>query len=78
MASLQMIVRNAGTQVMNMMKADIAGKPLEHLRQLVKGTAAQRSHAVIPFVAALPMDFFELVLDIKQPHSGGTGHHDGN
>src|SRR6266404_2532821 len=61
MTLLQMIIRDARAQVMNVVKADVARKPLQHFRQLVKGASFQRRLAVVPAGAALPMSVFELV-----------------
>src|SRR6185369_15155536 len=41
MAFLQMIVRNRRAEVMDVMKADVAGKPLQDFRQLVEGASLE-------------------------------------
>jgi len=35
MTALEVVIRDARTQMMNMMKADIAGKPLQDFRELI-------------------------------------------
>ena len=35
-AALEIIVRNARTQVVEMMVADVPGEPLQYLRKLIK------------------------------------------
>ena len=78
MAFLQMIVRDRRAQVMDMMKADVPRKPLQYFRQLVERTSLERSSAVIPISTALPMNIFELVLHVKQPHACRPGNSDYN
>jgi hypothetical protein len=38
---LKIIIGNARTEVMNVMEPDVAGKPLQDTRQLIKGTALE-------------------------------------
>src|SRR5687768_1435036 len=52
-ASLEVVIGNARAEMVNVMEADVAGKPLEYLRQFVEGTALQGGGGVIPFVGAL-------------------------
>src|SRR5690242_18555031 len=54
MTAFQMVVRNAGTQMVDVVEADVAREPLEDFRELVEGTALQRRRRVIPIIAALP------------------------
>jgi len=75
---LEVIVRNRRAQVMDVMKADVAGKPLQDFWQLVEGASLERSRAVIPIGAAFPMNVFELVLDVKEPHARRASNADGN
>ena len=77
-AFLEVIVRDRRAQVMDVMKADVAGKPLQYFRQLVEGASLERSRAVIPIRTAFPMNVFELVLDVKEPHARRAGYADGN
>ena len=53
---------------------DVAREPLQDPGQFVEGTALQRRRGVIPLVAALPINSFELMLHIKQPVPGRAGH----
>src|SRR6266545_3165166 len=73
-AFLEVIIGNPRTQMMDVMKPDVAGEPLQHHGQFVEGTTSQRRRGIIPFLAAFPVNSFELVLHIKQPHSGRAGH----
>ena len=63
------IERNACVQVMNMMVANVAREPLQHLGQLVEGTAAKSRLRVVPVRLPLPLHVLELVLHIEQPHA---------
>ena len=74
MASLQIVIGNPRAQMMNVMKSDVAREPLQDLGQFVERTALQRCRGVIPLAAAFPVNSFKLMLDIKQPHAGRTGH----
>ena len=74
MAFLQMIIRDRRAEVMDVMKADVARKPLQYFRQLVEGTSFERSSAVIPVRTAFPMNIFELMLHVKQPHTRRPGN----
>ncbi len=44
-AFLEVVIRNARAQVVDVVKADVAGEPLEHPRQLVIRAALQRAAA---------------------------------
>ena len=72
-ASFEIVIRNARAQMVDVMVADVTGKPLENLRQLIKGTALQRGGGVIPLLFARPINAFELVLDVEQPEASRTG-----
>src|SRR6266853_1670873 len=69
MALLQMIVRDCRAEVMYVMKTDVPRKPLQNFRQLIERTSLERSSAVIPISTAFPMNIFELMLHVKQPHT---------
>src|SRR6266516_7276989 len=60
-ALLQVIIRNARTQMMNVMKHDVAGEPLQDLGQFVERTALQCRRGVIPFLGALPQNSIKLM-----------------
>src|SRR5678810_103142 len=62
-APFQVIVRNSGAQVMNMMKPNVPGKPLQDLRQLIKRTPLEGGVGVVPLVRAFPVHSLELVLN---------------
>src|SRR5690348_736075 len=78
MAFLQMIIRDCRAEVMDVMKTDVARKPLQNFRQLIERTSLERRSAVIPIRTAFPMNIFELVLNVKQPHSRRAGNSDDN
>jgi len=69
MAALEMVIRDARTQVMNMMKADIAGKPLQDFRELIEGTAVKRGARIVPILSPRPVCAFELVLHVEELHA---------
>lgn len=76
---LQVVVGNARTQVVDMVEADVARKPLQHLRQLVERAAPQRGRRIVPMLAALPVNIFELMLHVEEPEAGRASdrQHDG-
>src|SRR2546429_745533 len=47
-ASLEIVIRNSRAQMMDVVVADVAGEPLQHLRQFVEGAAFQGRRSVIP------------------------------
>ena len=67
-AFLEMIIRNARAEMVNVMKANVAGEPLQQFGKFVKRAAIQRGRGVIPILAAFPVNSLELMLNIKQPH----------
>ena len=70
MAFFKPVVWYFWAQVVNMMKADISGEPLQNFWKLVKGTPFYRGLSVVPVIAAVPVSVFKLMLNIKYPHSG--------
>src|SRR5690242_13768407 len=70
-----MIIRNARAEMMNVMKSDIAGEPLQHFRQLIKRTPLEGCSAVIPILGSLPVSSLELMLNVEQPDAGRTSDH---
>src|ERR1700690_1984750 len=76
MAFLQIVIRNARAQMMDVMETDVAGKPLQDARQFVEGTAFQSGGNVAPVFPAFPINIFKLMLDIKHPHARATSYHD--
>src|SRR3546814_18583286 len=64
--------------MVDMVVADVAGEPLQDLRQLVTRAALQRCRRVIPVFVGRPVHVLELMLHVEQPDTGtGTdrGHH---
>src|SRR4051812_29397203 len=51
-APLEVVIGNARAQVMDVMKSDVARKPLQDPRQFVKRTAFECRRRVIPLLAA--------------------------
>src|SRR4029079_6651851 len=74
--ALQVVVGDAGAQVVDVVEADVAGEELEGLRKLQVAAAAERRLRVVPGAAVLPVDVLELVLDEEQPDAGGPGDDD--
>ena len=75
MASFQIVIRDAGAEMVNMVKTNVPREPLEHFGKLVKRTPFQGGAFVVPFVAALPIDAFKLVLDVKKPNPGRSARY---
>src|ERR1700722_20441766 len=78
MTLLQKVIRNARTEMMYVVVADVAGKPLQDARQFIERAALQRSPRVVPVRGPFPVRAFELVLHVEQPKShracqGGHG-----
>src|SRR6185437_3633993 len=73
-AVLQVVVRNPRFQMMDVMKADVPGEPLQDLGQLEVAAALEGYKPVVPFLATLPVRLVELVLNVKQPHTGAASH----
>src|SRR4051812_15352697 len=66
-ALLKTVVRNAAVQVVDVVQAHVARKPLQHARQDVVGTAPERGAMEVPLLAAVPDRVLVLVLDVEQP-----------
>src|ERR1700722_1983794 len=62
---LQMIVGDERAQMMNVMKSDVARKPLQDARQFIERAPLQCGLRVVPFIAALPIGALELMLHVK-------------
>ncbi|MNN44053.1 hypothetical protein D3C81_1583260 [compost metagenome] len=60
--------------MMHMVKADVAGNPLQDLRQLIIGAPFHSGHDITPFLFMLKERILELMLYIKQPDPEKTGH----
>ena len=74
-AFFQVIIRYARAKMVDVMEANVAGKPLQHSRQLVERTPLHGGGCVIPFLIPLPINTLELMLDVEQPYPGRSGHH---
>src|SRR5580704_11203228 len=74
-ALLQIVIWNARTQVMNVVKPDVAGKPLQDPRQFVERTALECRCRKTPIVTPLPINIFKLMLDVEEPDPRATGNH---
>jgi hypothetical protein len=55
--------------MVNVVVADISGKPLQNFREFVKGASFHRCFHPVPFVMVRPVHPFKIVLDIKQPET---------
>src|ERR687887_1860956 len=62
MRALQVVVRDLGAEVVDVVQADVAREELQHLRELEIAAAPQRGIGVAPAVGALPVGVLELVL----------------
>jgi hypothetical protein len=77
-AFFQVVIGNAGAEMVNMMKPNVAGEPLQNLRQLVEGTALQGRRREVPILSAFPINALELMLNIKHPYARATSRHERN
>ena len=68
--AFQVVVGNFWAEVVDMVKSNIAGKPLQQLRELHKGTPLHCHGLVIPLFLPGPDHIFILVLYIKEPYTG--------
>jgi len=66
-AFLEPIIRDPRVYVVHMMKADIAGKPLEQPRQAKIGGAPERGRGKTPACVRHPLRMLKAVLDREQP-----------
>ncbi len=73
MTGLQVVIGDRRTDMMQVVKADVAGGPLQKLRQAIKRGPFHRHPQRIPSLAACPIDTLELVLHIEEPEAGATG-----
>ena len=77
MTPFQVVVGNHRVEMMNVMKPDVSGKPLENFREFVITTAFHGSRGKIPLLTLGPISVFELMLDVEEPDStcSGNQHH---
>ena len=59
-----------------MVVADVAGEPLEDFWEFVEGAAFEGGGGEVPFIFALPVDAFVLVLHIEEPDASHGGEAD--
>ena len=74
-AFLEVVIGDARAEVVDMMEADVAGEPLENFRQFIKRAAAQCGSHIIPLALSFPINPLELVLNVKEPDTSRTRHH---
>ena len=75
-ATLEVVIGDAGAQVVNVVETDVAGEPLKYFGQFVERTSLEGGSGEIPLFVAFPINSLELVLDVEEPNASGTG--DGN
>ncbi len=61
--------------MVNVIEADVAGKPLQNRRKRIVSTALRRGRRKIPLVVRLPIHVVELVLNVEYPESSGSPDH---
>lgn len=64
---LQAVIGDHATEMVEMVKADIAGKPLEDFRQIIIGAAEHGGTVEIPILTVIPSGIIELMLDKEHP-----------
>src|SRR5256885_5706792 len=69
---LQVVVRNARAEVMDVVIADAPRHPSQERRQREVRASCDRRRAIIPVLVFLPVRSFELMLHEKEPEAG---HH---
>jgi len=65
----QPIARNPTAKVMDVVDTDVRREPAQDARQVIVGTAMQRSFVKTPGLVMGPGGVLELVLDIEQPNT---------
>ena len=60
----EIVVRDLGAQVVDVMKADVPTKPLQDKRQLVKRTALQPGLHKLPAFMVIPISGVKVMLDL--------------
>ena len=59
---------------MDVVVADVSGKPVEHCGQSIKRAPLHRGVRVVPIFAAAPVGVFKLMLHIEKPNSRAAGN----
>ena len=57
-----------------MVKANIAGEPLQDFWKFVEGTAIHAGFEEFPILMAFPISRVKIVLNIEQPYASTTSH----
>lgn len=73
-ATLEIVVRYARAEVMDVVEADVAGEPLQNFRQFVERASFEGGFREIPVLGAFPVDVFELMLDVEKPDACAAGN----
>lgn len=73
MSLLEVVVRHAWAQVMDVVETDIPSYPLQHFRQLVIRASLDRSFHIVPLALVFEIGVFKRMLHIEQPDSKDTG-----
>ena len=63
----QVIVGDLGTQMMDVMKADIPAEPLEDEWQLIEGTALKSCFCEFPAIIVVPIGGVKVMLNVEKP-----------
>ena len=63
----QVVVGDLGAQVMDVMKTDVPGEPLQNERQFIEGTALQPCLYKFPALVVVPVGWVKVVLDVEEP-----------
>src|SRR6185437_16009448 len=71
----QVIVRNARREVMDVMVADIAGKPMRDPRQVVVRASRERGSSRVPRLVPRPVRALERMLHVKKPYAQRAREH---
>ena len=74
-SALQIVVRDARAEVVDVVEANIAGEPLKDARQFVERAALKRGGCVVPLIGAFPIDALILMLNVEHPHPDRAADH---
>ena len=69
MTCLQLIVRYAWAEMMDVMEADISREPLQQFGEFIEGTAVHACIEEFPIRMTFPIRRVKIVLDVEQPNS---------
>ena len=65
MAFFQIVVWNAGAEVVDVVESNISCEPLKYFWKLVEGAAMQGGGGEVPLFPAFPVNVFILMLNIE-------------